>query len=198
LLKGFDAVPVLIEHLDDHRLTRGMTIGFNNFHSYHLRVSHVVSSILEDLAGDDVEREGMGLIQGYAVQKAAALAWWEKARKEGEEAYLVRHALVNGAGRPNLGMLLIITEKYPQALPGLYRKLLDDHRGMESWSLAELIGGSSLAFEKKLELFSYAATLKDSDHRRAALFGLKKVDLTQLSSGQRAKYRTLRKMLTDE
>jgi hypothetical protein len=52
-------------------------------------------------------------------------------------------------------------------------------------------------------LFSYAATLKDSDHRnsehrRAALYGLEKIDLTQLSAAQRAKYRTLRKMLTDE
>src|SRR5205085_9254006 len=47
---GFDAVPNLIQHLDDDRLTRAMMVGFNNFGPWHLRVRDVVGDLLEGLA----------------------------------------------------------------------------------------------------------------------------------------------------
>ena len=47
---GFEAVPVLSNHLDDIRLTRVYWPGFNNFRGYHLQVRHLVSGLLEGLA----------------------------------------------------------------------------------------------------------------------------------------------------
>ncbi len=90
---GFDAVPALIEHLDDDRLTRARMIGFHNFGSWNLRVQDVVSDLLEDLAGQNVGRNWLRRQQGFAVQKAEAQKWWEQARKVGEETYLLDHVL---------------------------------------------------------------------------------------------------------
>jgi len=90
---GFDAVPALIEHLDDDRLTRGMMQGFNNFPSWNLRVRFLVSDLLEGLAGQDLGRDWLRRQQGYEVEKAEAKKWWDEARKVGEERYLLDHVL---------------------------------------------------------------------------------------------------------
>ncbi|HEY1859778.1 MAG TPA: hypothetical protein VGG61_05470, partial [Gemmataceae bacterium] len=73
--KGFEAVPALIEHLDDERLTRAKMIGFNNFRSFHLRVQHVVSDLLQGLAGDGAGRDWLRRQQGYVVEKDEAKKW---------------------------------------------------------------------------------------------------------------------------
>ena len=114
---GFAAVPALIEHLDDDRLTRSVKQGFNNFPTWNLRVKHVVSDLLQELAGEEVGKDWLRRQQGWGVEKADAQAWWDKARKDGEEAYFLAHVLPAGekAEWPNSLMLDIITEKYPQA-----------------------------------------------------------------------------------
>ena len=89
----------------------------------------------------------------------------------GEEAYFLAHVLPNGekAEWPNSLMLNIITEKYPQHLPKLYKTILDERPKMQSWPVAEAVAKSSLPTEKKRELFLYAARHKNLEHRR---FGL--------------------------
>ena len=82
---GFDAVPALIDHLDDDRLTRAMMKGFNNFPSWHLRVKHGVSDLLEELAGQDLGRDWLRRQQGYTVTKAAAKMWWDEAPRSGRK-----------------------------------------------------------------------------------------------------------------
>ena len=57
---GFDAVPYLIEHLDDDRLTRAMEGGFMAF-PRNVRVGDVVSDLLENLAGQDIGGDERGL-----------------------------------------------------------------------------------------------------------------------------------------
>jgi hypothetical protein len=80
---GFAAVPDLIAHLDDDRLTRCVMNGFHNFPPWHMRVGDVVSDLLEGLGGEDVNSNGLRKAQGYRVEKAAAQSWWEAARKAG-------------------------------------------------------------------------------------------------------------------
>jgi hypothetical protein len=82
---GFDAVPAMIEHLDEDRLTRGMMQGFNNFFPRYMRVGDVAGDLLEGLAGHDIDRDWVRRLQGHTVEKAKASQWWEKARKVGEE-----------------------------------------------------------------------------------------------------------------
>jgi hypothetical protein len=176
--RGFEAVPVLIAHLDDERLTRGLKVGFNNFPTWHLRVQDLASDLLQKLAGENLGKDWVRRQQGYAVEKAAAQAWWERARKQGEEAYLLAHILPAGRTNtfPNDHLLRVIAKRYPRRLPGLYCTVLDERPEMESWSLSEALGKSSLPCGEKVELFLRASRHKNLEHRRAALWELKGLD----------------------
>jgi hypothetical protein len=178
---GFDAVPALIEHLDDDRLTRGIMQGFNNFRSWHLRVRFVVGDLLEGLAGHDLGRDWLRRQQGYGVDRAEAKKWWEEARKVGEEHYLLAHVLPPARkggedGGINIQQLRVILAKYPKQIPALYRTVLDTRPEVDSWSLAEAVTRSKLPAGEKLDLFERAAGHKDNRHRLPAFWAIKELD----------------------
>src|SRR5205807_3957559 len=124
-----------------------------NFPTWHLRIKHVVSDLLQDMAGEEVGKDWLLRQKGWGVEKADAHAWWDKARKVGEEAYLLKHVLPNDekVHFPNALMVSIIREKYPDHLPKLYRTLLEDRPQLQSWSIAEAVAKSSLSDDKKRE-----------------------------------------------
>jgi hypothetical protein len=183
VLLGFEAVPVLIAHLEDDRLTRETKLGFNNFSGYHYRVRDVVSDLLQGLAGEDLGKDWVRRQQGWSVAKADAEAWWKKAREVGDEAYLQRHVLGNSAQAqwPNELMLEIITKQYPQQLPGVYRKLLHDRPQMVSWPVARAISASSLPDETKRRVLLEAAASQNLAHRRYAFWELRTQDPAMFS-----------------
>jgi hypothetical protein len=185
--RGFEAVPALIEHLDDDRLTRGMMQGFNNFRSWHLRVRFVVGDLLEGLAGHDIGRDWLRRQQGYGVEKAEALKWWDEARKVGEERYLLDHVLPRDdkdgkTAQVNTHQLRIIVAKYPRHVPDLYRTVLDKHPELESWPFIEALGRTKLSAREKLDLFLYATGNKDMRHRLPALYAIKELDQKQFDA----------------
>jgi hypothetical protein len=176
---GFAAVPALIDHLEDERLTRGVMRGFNNFPSWHLRVEHVVSDLLRDIAGQELGRDWLRRQQGYPVKKAVARAWWAGASKMGEEAYLLANVLPRGGQNPREGLLAILLAKYPRHVPKLYRKVLDEHPQMQSWDLARAVARGKLPGKEKVKLLGLGARSKNRTHRREALLHLKDLDKAQ-------------------
>jgi len=180
-LLGFRAVPALIEHLDDERLTRTVKLGFNNFPTYHQQVGMVVSELLQQLAGADLGKDWLRRQQGWNVEKAAARAWWAKASKVGEEAYIVRHLRPSDPKDvwPNRTMLRILADRYPWRLGQAYRSVLRGRAGMQSWPVTETISRSTLPAAEKLLLFREGAANANLEHRRAALQELKSIDQTQ-------------------
>jgi hypothetical protein len=76
-------------------------------------------------------------------------------------------------------MLDLITKKYPQHLPKLYKTILNDRPTMQSWPLAEAVAKSSLPDDKKRELFLDASRHKNLEHRRQGLSYLQKLDPQQ-------------------
>lgn len=184
--RGFDAAPALIAHLDDERLTRSRVPHFNNFPPRDLRVGDLAGLLLEGLAGGELDRTPDGddvgwlrLSQGYRVTRAAATAWWEKARKTGEEAHLLARVLPPGdveEGRVNLHLLRVLAAKYPGRLPELYRTVLARRPVIESWELAEALARSAVPAKDKLDLFTTAAGHEDYVHRRPALGAIKDLD----------------------
>ncbi len=194
---GFEAVPVLIEYLEDDRLTRAMMIGFNNFPSWHLRVRDVVGDLLEGLAaeelmrgtedGEDVGGGWLRRQQGYRITKAAASKWWEKARKVGEESYLLDHVLPaedkeGRQGQVSAHLLNVIQARYPKHIPSLYRKALDKRPELDSTMLASALLGCPLPATEKVDLLLYAAKHRDNNHRLPALNALKELDKKQFTS----------------
>jgi hypothetical protein len=188
--RGFDAVPALIEHLGDDRLTRATMVGFNNFRSWNMRVGDVVGDLLEGLAAEELARGtddkdvGGGWLrrqQGWPVKKSAALVWWEKAQKQGEEAYLLARVLPpapkdDERAIVNVHLLRVIAAKYPKHVPTLYRKVLNERPDLDSWSLAKALAGGAIPAKDKLELFVAGAEHKDYAHRLPALREIKKLD----------------------
>ena len=127
---GFDAIPALIDHLDDDRLTRahyhssGLRPGLDplNFLSYPYSVKHLVRDIICDYMADDTSqlRE-----MGKDLSREKALAWWAGAKKEGEEKYLVRKVIPDETSsiRPKTQLIRVIELKYPHRLPDIFVEL---------------------------------------------------------------------------
>ncbi len=172
---GFDAVPTLIESLDDTRLTRATLQGFNNTPTRNLRVQDIAGDLINGLADRD-------LIRGseHTVQKSDALKWWETAKKRAEESYLLDGVLP----QKNKEELVIINEhcfailnyKYPQRIPSLYRTVLEMRPDVQSWEFAEALAQSKQSDENKIELFLLASRHADFRHRLPGLQFLAKLD----------------------
>lgn len=179
LHRGFEAVPQLIEHLNDERLTRARKEGFNNFHGYQYQVKDVISDLLQGLAGKELNKSWLHRQQGYSLENADVEAWWREAQKVGEEAYVVGQVLVGerrSPGFPNGVLLELIVHKYPERLPEIYQRLLRDHPKMIAWPVTDAITRSRLPREKKRELFLEGAKSPDLGQRPQALRLLRDVD----------------------
>lgn len=183
---GFDAVPALIEHLDDDRLTRARMQGFNNFATWHMRIGDVVSDLLEGLAGEETGRDWLDRQKGYRIDKAKAKTWWQKANKVGEETYLLDHVFVkateNQEEHVNAHLLNVMLAKYPKHIPSLYRAILDKRPELDSWLLAEAVLRCQQPTKAKMDLFVYGAAHKDNKHRYPALVAMKELDRKQFDA----------------
>ncbi len=176
---GFDAVPQLIEHLDDDRLTRSATMRFNNFLSWHRRVGDVVTDLLEDLAGEATGRSWVRHENGYRPEKAEVLKWWETAQKVGEEAYLLQHVLPpldKKGARLGIPAIRLIGIKYPKKLPAIYREVLEKRPQCDTQDLSAVVMKIALPLKEKLDLFTIAAKHKDYEHRVRPLYYLSELD----------------------
>jgi hypothetical protein len=156
---GFTAVPALLKHRDDDRLSR-----FSG--GYHARVGDVVREILEKLGADEEDLRG----------------WWARAKKQGEEAYLLAHVLPpQDVGREwaNDHLLLILARKYPHRLPRLYETALRKRPELISWPLTRAIACSRLPRAQKVKLLVEGAKHRDAQHALYALGDLKDLDARQ-------------------
>ena len=175
--RGFEAVPALIEHLDDDRLTRSMTRRFNNIPARHRRVGDIVTKLLVGLAGEDL---GSDSVVFDRADKARAQKWWNGARNVGEETYLMRHVLsekyVNGH------LLMVVVAKYPKNIPSLYRNVLDERPKLSSSDLAEAVLQCGIPDAEKLDLLRHGARHKDIQHRLPALRLIKKLDKKEFTT----------------
>ena len=135
--RGFEIVPLLIDHFDDRRVT----------HSYmtqdgplppirHRRVSDVIRKLLPELT-----QLGSGCKQAQTRDEIDA--WWRRAQAQGEEAYLLANALGRDySGRKELSYMALrmLSLRYPQHLPELYEKLRLESPEVDTAYLEELLG----------------------------------------------------------
>ena len=177
-LLGFEAVPALIEHLDDDRLTRSVKAGFNNFPTWHLRVGQVVSELFQEIAADQLGGDWLKKQKGQGIDRGTAQAWWDRAKPLGEETYLTSHVLPQDdkRGYPYLLALQIIAAKYPARLPEVFTTVREKRPDIQIWYVAKAVTKSALPRERKLELFLHAADDTNLEHRRAAYWELKNLD----------------------
>ncbi|CAN5130725.1 hypothetical protein BH10PLA2_BH10PLA2_34020 [soil metagenome] len=141
-LRGFEAVPDLLSHLNDGRMTRGVRpvpsrVDFSLVEP--ILVQQVVAQVLETLAGISVPSSFSSSMQTSILNKQKILAWWLKVHKQGEEAYLVSQVLKDDrmslSCRSYLTHLLLI--KYPGHLMAIYDAARSGNLQMDShaWHL---------------------------------------------------------------
>jgi hypothetical protein len=184
---GFDAVPALIEHVRDDRLSRACDGGaFNNSRVYNLTVGHLCSDILYELSARTIEG-GYWPLRGDRYDPAEVRKWFEKAKKIGEEKWLLDHAIptdgggpmTNHYGRPEPRIVRIIGVKYPKHLVRIHRKTLKEFGGHY-----EAIAASKLPREEKIALLKDGGddamfALADADideYRKSLLAALRDLD----------------------
>jgi hypothetical protein len=173
---GFEAVPALIEHLNDDRLTRYRSLDVMNSRGYQYRVDHVVSKLLDDLSGENLGEHGLRALKGYTAAKEKSRAWWSKAKEIGEEAHVVAGLLAEDRESPDQHLLWLMMKRHSKRLPEVYRTLLAERPKMESWSTADALAHSDLPLPKKVDLLIEATRHEKLEHREAALEQLVTLD----------------------
>lgn len=179
---GFEAVPVLLDHLKDDRLTCSgwrseWGSSFKN-PPLRYRVGDLAGELLRCFAGPDASKGWPPAGKNRAEFQRHAMAWWEKAEKEGEKAYLVAHVLPTApyCRSPIPVHIRLLKNKYPESLPSLYRQLLEKRTELHSELLAETIETIALPKDEKVALLALGLEHKDPKHFSAALYSLMKVD----------------------
>lgn len=187
LARGFEAVPALIEHIDDARLTRYIAGGGVNLGiwSMHYRVGDAVSYLLVGLVGRPVTDDWNTEDEGFTIDEAKLRKWFEEARKVGEERYVLEHVLFPikespGSAEINFYQAYLIQAKYPKHLPAIYKKALDSYP--RSFPIfAQVVRDAKLPEKEKLDLLAYAAKNREVSQRWAALDILRKMNKRQFN-----------------
>lgn len=189
--RGFDAVPALIEHLEDDRLTRAVVLVGGRVTAkwfFPLRVGDVVNHLLESLAAGELTRERHGVIVGDgalqrvqtpSITRTAAVEWFEKARKVGEETYFLDRVLTNPKselGYVNPHVLCVLAAKFPLSVPAVYRTVLDKYPNLNSAPLAAALTRCSLPVKDKLDFLLTAARHEKYVHTRPAFRAIRELD----------------------
>lgn len=121
---GFDAVPTLIEHLDDKRPTKHYPPLLNNFRPYPYAVKHFA----RDLLNGFIEEDGgcFAQLKGDELTKEYAEKWWAEAKKLGEENFLLQNLtrdIPEGKGI-RMHLLRVVMVKHPSKLPDAFTAAL--------------------------------------------------------------------------
>ncbi|MEQ1933185.1 MAG: hypothetical protein ABL962_04815 [Fimbriimonadaceae bacterium] len=151
---GYPAVPKLIEHLDDPRLTRSVTwLGHEPYDSAVMRVGEAAHDVIEAIAKQYIGPWHVGgkdtLAKIGAERRDAALAWWKQFQEKGEKQMLI-DSMTSGNG--NRDQAEALAKKYPKDATAAIEKAVEFAKGDE-WLLADyvrLLGAIKLPEAKAL------------------------------------------------
>jgi hypothetical protein len=168
---GLDAVPVLIKHLHDYRVTRCIDSSNGNNYSWHVRIADVVASLLNGLAGEELSfdflaHEGRGM----ALDENHVNYWWSKLQKESPLEYLRNHAIVkndDGDFEAREQILHALGAEYPDHFAVVFEQALKDVSDTEP--LFNALEVSRLDAEAKSRLLLQAAHNATPENREIAL-----------------------------
>jgi hypothetical protein len=165
---GFDAVPALLGHLDDRRITREI-VNVENAPPLHGRVCEYASEILCGL---------MAQAWCWRMEQEEVRPWWREAEAMGEEQYLLSKVFPEEPGRkwPRRQIVEVIAAKYPAHLPLIYGEILEERPNLESQDLAYALAGSELPKQVKIASLVQGAEHPKLCHKRPALFSLFEMD----------------------
>ncbi len=154
--QGFDAIPALLKHFNDDRVT------------------HCTSSWLRVYSISDIVKRLLYEFSQKRLDKEQTLAWWRDAQQTGEEDYLLQNVQLpdyNNTIRYNSHMLHLIAWKYPKHLSSLYERQLSYPKSYPH-EITDLLVSSRLPYQLKGEILLRGTKVKDSQQRLRAFFAL--------------------------
>jgi hypothetical protein len=169
--RGFDFVPTLIAHLDDHRLTRAGRKQYMNARPYLFRVCDFCHGLLECYADMPAGWE----MSEPDKERTAINVWWERARLQGEKQYAVSSLDASRNGWSTGVLIRLLEKRYPDALSKVYLNILSENRGMDTWPLVTAIVRASIPKEAKVTSLLEGAKQSSYFDVFSALGGLQKV-----------------------
>ncbi len=137
---GSDAVPQLIEALDNNRFSRSVDHDFRAYYTppHVLTVGDCADAILERIAGRTFYEHNQAFMTEdgqTAVAKKAVAAWYAELKKKGEKQMLID--AVEAADRASGEMAERLVEKYPVA--ALSAIVAGAGRAKNSWTRTQLV-----------------------------------------------------------
>lgn len=179
---GLEAVPALIAHRNDQRVTRVRffpraclgELGDARASTY-FRVGDLCQRLLSEISCDVWMLEVF--FREVEGDSTKAQKWWAEARRVGEEKWLVDHALPtggddedwepgNGFSNPNIHIARVLRVKYPRRLPEIYRTITQMKPNLSSGAYAKEILASSLPLGEKCTLFQEVLDGESCLHHR--------------------------------
>lgn len=176
--RGLDAVPALLDHLNDTRVTRYKWTGVKGVGDgiYIVRVRDLVEDILNGLSGSKFVSEAYPLTEDQLIEPKDH-KWWARARRTGEEQWLLDNALPEEDKEreprsPNEIILRVVQVKYPHWLKEVYQTALFKWPQRRSDQITKAILASTLPRDQKRSLLVQGATSEIDLHRSYALEAL--------------------------
>lgn len=178
VLRGFKAIPTLIKHLDDKRMTNHLMQGFNNFSSYPMTADLVINNYIQSFANDEMGSNWLDRQKGYTSKNEAVLAWWTKASAMGEREYVKRYTIREGEEKKiylSEDLLTISEARYPELIPQFYVDILKTKH--QSYDVVAALGGHPrIPIETQKKLLLQGIASGKEEHRNSALRELIKLD----------------------
>ncbi len=174
ILRGADAVPDLIQLVNDKRITTHEVPAFMKASSRVRLLGELAQELLEEITG----------IKGKSPREHADIsefrAWLEKSRQGGEEQALIRAVFTREQGKiiaVNDGPAKILAQKWPQSLPSLCEEFSRDAKPeTQPFGLVEAVAASQLSIERRVEVLAGFADRGSLGHKRAVLQCLAQLD----------------------
>jgi hypothetical protein len=157
---GFEAVPYLIEALEDVRITRSTS---RQWRRPRMRVRDLASDLLMRISAGEIPRG-----RQEPVTRADATRWWLKAQLVGEEEYAAAHVLAVPGKVVQGHQIAVLAARYPRRLPAAYRQILKETKGGadDADALAEAVArADALPREQRAALLREGAAHADLGYR---------------------------------
>ena len=173
---GLDAVPALIEHIDDFRIVRSIRSMGDGRYVWHVRVADVVAELLDGLYGREEGfsydfLEGQG--RGKRLDRRHVLHWWNATQGTKARAYLRERAITRGReDKPevNESVIAALGRQYPNEPIALVEAKLDEFEYVHD--LLEATAGSAATEEQKNRVYLRAAS---DAHWRKRTVGIRRL-----------------------
>ncbi len=176
---GLEAVPVLLNHTHDFRLTR--CVESNHRGTWIVRIADVVHHFLNSLAGqefahDILVREG----RGRCVDRDHVTFWWSETKGIDVVTFLRDKAITwddEGVLEANAFLLELLARRYPSELVTLFKKYVAQMKYADP--LFEAIAIANISEQEKAELFLGEIQSQNMQTRESAIEQLLKISHEQ-------------------